>query len=610
MLERIRESSKSGLTMIVFAIIMVVFAFSFGAPSDGCQANSGPKYLATVHGEDIESDELGMVYNRTGRSQGDSDAAAQSQKAHALKGLIILHLLAEEAKKMGLAVSDEDLASYLKSPSRNAEFLQGYGRTGKLNGGYFNRYIENQLRVSVAQYQDFKRTELLARKFMELVEMQLAATPTEVQAVQAIQNDQVKLDFVKLSPKALEPFTKVTDAELDAFIISDADAIKKQYEADKLAKYTKPKEYQLRRLYMLAKTDATEEERKALQEKFEKALKEIEGGADLAEVASKYGDDIYGKERKGLMGWNKKEFLPDEIVKEIDTLKKGDAKRIVSPSAMTYYKLEDVREEQVKTLEEVQKDIARALLQEKKSKTLITTLSDRIKAEFASTKDLRKAIEQIKSVEVPAEPKEDEDAKKDAAKKDDAKTDEPAKPTSVWSAIDVADTGFFTKEGPDMSEMRKKFNLPAGVSLGGRWDTLNGIGKSPELVIAAFSMTKDTPPKTEPYKIGEDLVFVDLAERKTVKPEEDAKAAMNLATQLRSQKSNVLIRDWQALFFEPKASYGPWIEDLYKKAFKSGELRLSTRNKAATQLKLELEKAPQAQASIAVSPTPVPKKAK
>lgn len=613
MLERIRESSKSGLTMIVFAIIMVVFAFSFGAPSDGCQANSGPKYLATVHGEDIESDELGMVYNRTGRSQNDSDAQAITKRAHTLKGLILIHLLAEEAKKMGLAVSDEDLASYLKSPVRNAEFMPGYGRTGKLNGTYFNRYIENQLRVSVAQYQDFKRVELLARKYMELVEMQLAATPAEIAAVEAIQNDQIKLDFVKLSPKALAPFTTITDEELDAFIVSDAAAVKAQYDADKTDKYTKPKEYQLRRLYMLAKTDATDEDRKVMQDKFEEAIKEIEGGADLGEVATKYGDDIYGKERKGLMGWNKKEFLPDEIVNEIDALKKGDAKRIVSPSAMTYYKLEDVREEEITPMADVQKDIARAMLQEKKSKTLITTLSDRIKAELATTKDLKKAIENIKKIEVPQTAVTPED---DATEKDDdtAKDDQdkaPDAPTSPWSAVSVADTGFFTKEGPDMSEMRKRFNFPLGVSIGGRWDTLNGIGKSPEIVIDAFKMSKDTPVKTTPYTIDEDLVFVQLAERKMVEQEDADEASMNLSAQLRSQKSNVLIRDWQALFSAPKETYGPWLEDLYKNAYKSGELRLSTRNKSALQLKQGLDgEASTSPTTIAVPPVTTGKPAK
>ena len=86
MLDRMRESSKSGLTMIVFAIIMVVFAISFGAPMDGCQAKSGPQYVATAAGHDIESDELGIMYNRWGGSR-DRDTDENQQKTDRAKAL-------------------------------------------------------------------------------------------------------------------------------------------------------------------------------------------------------------------------------------------------------------------------------------------------------------------------------------------------------------------------------------------------------------------------------------------------------------------------------------------------------------------------------------------
>ena len=56
MLERMRESSRSGLTMVIFAIIIVVFAISFGAPMDGCQKTSGPQRAATVDGDAVMTD--------------------------------------------------------------------------------------------------------------------------------------------------------------------------------------------------------------------------------------------------------------------------------------------------------------------------------------------------------------------------------------------------------------------------------------------------------------------------------------------------------------------------------------------------------------------------
>ena len=128
MLEQMRESSKNGLTMVIFAIIMVVFAISFGAPMDGCQGGQmGPKFLAEVNDHDVMSTEVGIVFNRANVNNMNEDQYFQEQ-SKALRAVIVLHLLADRARDLGMRVSSEEFKAYMSDPARNIEFLRSYGQ--------------------------------------------------------------------------------------------------------------------------------------------------------------------------------------------------------------------------------------------------------------------------------------------------------------------------------------------------------------------------------------------------------------------------------------------------------------------------------------------------
>ena len=159
---------------------------------------------ATVAGETVMTDEVGILYNRAGSRKGETEADIAASQAQALKGLVLLHLLAHQAQELGLRVSDEELRDYIKDPLRNAEYQVFYGNRGSFSGGYYKRYIENQLRVSRMRYEEFKRTELLAKKYLELVEMQVGTLPGEVEALDALRNRKANLKYVKLSPEELK----------------------------------------------------------------------------------------------------------------------------------------------------------------------------------------------------------------------------------------------------------------------------------------------------------------------------------------------------------------------------------------------------------------------
>ncbi|MFU8806285.1 MAG: SurA N-terminal domain-containing protein, partial [Bradymonadaceae bacterium] len=167
MLDQMRRSTRSGFSYILVGLLIVVFAVFFGAPPEGCRQTGGRVLMATVAGNQIHTDDVNIIYHRYfSRQRTPSENEFRTQQARALRTVIITHLLAEEAKEMGLRVSDAEFQAFMTDPYRNMEFMREYGRSGTFDGPYYKRYVQNGLGVGLPRYEEFKRQELLARKYM------------------------------------------------------------------------------------------------------------------------------------------------------------------------------------------------------------------------------------------------------------------------------------------------------------------------------------------------------------------------------------------------------------------------------------------------------------
>lgn len=590
MLERMRESSRSGLTMVIFAIIIVVFAISFGAPMDGCQQSSGPRRAATVDGDDLMTDEIDIIYNRYGgqNKNATEDELAQ-EKAKALKALVIMHLLADQAEEMGLRVGDDELKRYLLSPLRNAEFQALYGRNGKFDPGYYKRYIEYQLRISQPQYEEFKKKELLAKKMLELAEMQVGVIPGEIDALQSLRETKVNLEYIKLAPATLKGQISMSDEELTAFIEKNQDKIKKAYEARK-AEYTTPEQIRVRRIYILKPDEtATPDQQKLVADTIADAKKRIledkeDFGAVADDVATKL-DQKFAQGKKGLMEWSAIGNMDQNIVKGLEGAKEGEIKEIDTEFSYMIVKLEGRKPEVVTPLEDVQKDIAKSIYEDSVVQELATSMAKEIEAELATTKDLAKALENLKKKEAATEQPADAPSEEGA--------EEPAAVATKWDSLSARETGPFSLEGQDLSALFGG-QLPPGIDLSsmGGWSMIPGIGNSKEVALDAFKLTTENPVGSKIYTVEGAPVLIRLKER--IDPpkaddnaEEAQKQQIELFSELRSKRLSTLTGGTQSIFLVPSGNYGPWIDNLYNQAIKSNKVTFNDRVKVAEILRNE-----------------------
>lgn len=576
--------------MVVFAIIMVVFAISFGAPMDGCQQSSGPKRAATVDGEDVMTDEVDIIFNRYGgNDKNPSEEELAAEKSKALKALVIIHLLSHQAEEMGLRVGEDELKRYILSPLRNAEFQALYGRNGKFDAGYYKRYVEYQLRISQKRYEEFKKKELLAKKLLELAELQVGLLPGEIDAVKQLRETKVNLEYIKFAPAIIKGNLSMTDAELDTFIADNAPRIKKAYD-DKKAEYTTPAQIRVRRIYILKPdAEAPEDQQKKVADTYADAKKRInEGGEDFGKVADEVAETLdlkFAKGKQGLMEWSAVENMDQNIVKAVDGAKDGEVKEVDTEFAYMLVKLEGRKAEVVTPLADVQKDIARTLYEDEAAQKFAAAMAAELKAEIKGDISLTDALAALQAKKAPTTEDGDTPELPEVVPGDEGKPDTAEKP-DVWKAISVRETGPFSLEGQDLSALFGG-QLPPGIDLSGMggWDRIPGIGQSTEVALDAFKLTTEKPGTDKIYVVEGAPVLIRLKERVEPKAdateEEKAQEQVELYSELRSKRLSTIAGASQSIFLVPSGNYGPWIDQLYNEAVKNNTVTFNDRVKMA-----------------------------
>ncbi|HEY6000374.1 MAG TPA: peptidyl-prolyl cis-trans isomerase [bacterium] len=296
----------------------------------------------------------------------------------ALDAAIGRRLLLDEAKRLGLAASDEEVGKKIRETA-------AFQDNGVFDPKKYREVLAGSA-IAPAGYEEDVRGELLAAKVRTIV--QDAVRVSEAEAFQEYRRDKekVRLSLVILPPPA--PTSGGTVA---------ADRLRTVYDADP-AKYTLPEraqfacaavlakdvpppppaaEDQLRRyfeenaaefkvekgvrarhiLFRLAK-DAPADEEKKVRERAEFVLGKAKKGADFASLAKEFSQDSSGP-AGGELGW----FGPGQMVPEFEKAAFALGKGQVSDLVRTQFgfhiiKVEEVREAGSPTFEQARAQVA------------------------------------------------------------------------------------------------------------------------------------------------------------------------------------------------------------------------------------------------------------
>ncbi len=571
MLERIRRGTQSGLSYILVGVLIVFFAVFFGVPADGCRAGDGQRVLmANVDGNSIYTEDVNAIYyryfggQRTGTTRDDEFFGQQAQ---ALQVVITTYLLAERAREAGLRVSDEEFADYITDPNRNVEFLSTYGRTGQFDGPFYERYVQHGLRVPIPSYEDFKRQELLARKYMVLLDMQAHVTPDEIEELNRLRNTRVDLEYVEFDEDLLVDVVGLSDDDVDEFL-TDGDSRERieEYFDEHRADYEEPEEIKLRNLRIFKPGDDAAEEAQEALDQYEEARRRIlDEGEEFGDVARELSQDFY-RDEGGLMDWNTIDNIDQDIAAAIEDADIGEVHEVESDHAFVLVKVEDRRDEEVADLDEVQDEIARTLLRrdivEVRGAELAQAFHDRV-ASGLSLDDALQALQE------------------------EAREDEREDEAEFWAALSVETTGFFNLEGEQTPP-----GFPEGFDFGRSWDDIPGLGQHRDLAIAAFNLSEDAPLFEDIVDLDDSLAVIRLKEREDAPQEIDSAERAELELEARSEKINELLGAWRLFFTRPTEDVGHYIDAVLQQGMDEGRIRLYENNSRAAEILRQMLESP------------------
>ncbi|MEE9165633.1 MAG: SurA N-terminal domain-containing protein, partial [Nitrospinota bacterium] len=200
MLKLMREHAhswliKSILWLVVAAFVGTIF-YSWGV---GRYAER-QGMVAEVHNKKISYDEyretldnLYNLYRNAVKGRNVEDVIPHSQlKRAALNTVIQRKLLLNEAKKMGIEVSNKEVIERIKS-------MPAFQNDGKFDKSYYLNFLQYN-RIGAKNFESNQRTAMLTEKIESLIRNSVKASELELREAYEWKHEKINLDYLVLSP--------------------------------------------------------------------------------------------------------------------------------------------------------------------------------------------------------------------------------------------------------------------------------------------------------------------------------------------------------------------------------------------------------------------------
>ncbi|MBM9613380.1 SurA N-terminal domain-containing protein [Desulfobulbus rhabdoformis] len=387
MLNIIRKNAQSLVIQAVVVIIALVFIF-WGV---GGKLRNSSNAMAVVNGKEIGFRDFQQSYDRAadqyqqqfGGQLPENFLKSIHLKEQVAQQLVQRELLRQGAEAAGIHISEEAI-------QRKIKMIPTFTRNGHFDMDQYQSVLE-QNRLSPTTFENSISNDLLLDRTTELIGDFAEMPAAEMQHWLNYLDQELKLNYAEISPKAYRAEVEVNDTSLEewygahklsyktapqaklaylSFAYDDfaqsetlSEETLRSYYTNHLKEYQVPEKRRARHILFKVAEGADEQVKAAKKAEAEKVLKEIQAGADFAEMAKKYSEDS-SKDRGGDLGF----FGRGEMVPTFDqaafSLKAGGLSGVVaSPFGYHLIKVEEVQPEKTRSFDEVSATIREKLSQ-------------------------------------------------------------------------------------------------------------------------------------------------------------------------------------------------------------------------------------------------------
>lgn len=307
--------------------------------------------------------------------------------------LVQQQILLDEAQQLGIHATDADVRTYLQTgPPGQVLFPNG-----KFIGQeQYAALIQNRFDLTVADFEDSVKHDIAIRRLESLITAGVTVSDQEVRDTYRKNNIKIKFDYAVISSDDLSKQINPSDAELEAFFKKNAaryatavpeqrtisyfaftandvpggipqptqQEIQQYYSAHQ-SEYSVPEQARSRHILIKVAPGADAKTDAAAKAKAESILKQIEAGANFADLAKKNSDDPGSKDSGGELGFAQRGRMVPEFDKAIFTQKIGDTKIVKSQFGYHIVQVEERQPAHTQSLNEVLPTIQATLIRQK-----------------------------------------------------------------------------------------------------------------------------------------------------------------------------------------------------------------------------------------------------
>jgi peptidyl-prolyl cis-trans isomerase D len=301
-------------------------------------------------------------------------------------------ILLEEADKLGIRASNEDVIKYLQT-----------GPTGQVlfpNGKFIGQdqyaaLISERLNMSVTEFEDSVKNDIIVRRLEALITAGVTVGDQEVRETYRKQNIKIKFDYAVLSGDDLRKTINPSDSDLEAFFKKNgaryASAVPEERKITYFAftpsqipggvpqptqqqiqqyfnlhqsEYSVPEQARSRHILIAVPAGSDAAKDTAAKAKAEGVLKQLQAGGNWADLAKKNSDDPGSKDAGGELGFSQRGRMVPEFDTAIFSQKIGDIKIVKSQFGYHIVQVEERSTAHAQSLNEVQPTIQATLLRQ------------------------------------------------------------------------------------------------------------------------------------------------------------------------------------------------------------------------------------------------------
>ncbi len=384
-----RHASSWIIKIALFGIILVfVFFFGWGGPGD-----VDKNFAAKVNGTVITYDQFYSLYenqvelmrSRFRGSMPPDFIEKMNLKKVVLEGMVDQLVLIQEANKLGLTVTNEDLIYSIKNTTE-------FQTNGVFDPNIYKAYL-SAVKMTPSGFEQNRRLELLENQVARIIVDSVKTDSRELETLWHFQNDKLALSTLLVKPKDLASSKDIDRKELEAFFKSRLSkyeippSIKIQYvvfswrdlaknmtvtDEETLSYFnSNPKEFvipekrRVRHILLKAPKEMDPTEREEIRNKAESLRTRIVNGEDFASIAKSESQDEGSQPNGGDLGFLSPGSMSSAFDQVVFKIKPGEISNPVrTEQGYHIIRVDEVTEESQKSFEESKQQIIDKLLEE------------------------------------------------------------------------------------------------------------------------------------------------------------------------------------------------------------------------------------------------------